>query len=241
MTELAPGTGSTTGVDASPLKGWGTSFADQMVLARYDADHGWGELELLGYSSLQFAPSLAVFHYCQVDSRDLKVYGQPGGGAGAFRPEQNARRFASSARRLAMAELPEELFRSPFGCSSRLIVIWFQPRYGEKSYLRPLEIATDERLQVHPSKKYLYILMASPVADYFPNGIRPIRVWINTDYARAMPGGTGGTKCAGNYAAAMLAQQHGVENRCDQVVWLDSVENKVCRGDGRDELLFRDR
>ena len=238
MTELAPGTGSTTGVDASPLKGWGTSFADHMVLARYDADHGWGELELSEYSSLQFAPSLAVFHYGQAIFEGLKVYGQPGGGAAAFRPEQNARRFASSARRLAMAELPEELFLE----SIRMLVAADRDSvptsYGESLYLRPLEIATDERLQVHPSKKYLYILMASPVADYFPNGIRPIRVWINTDYARAMPGGTGGAKCAGNYAAAMLAQQHGVENGCDQVVWLDSVENKYVEEMGAMNCFF---
>jgi branched-chain amino acid aminotransferase len=137
-----------------------------------------------------------------------------------------------------MAEFPEELFLD----SIRMLVSsdreFVPTSHGESLYLRPLEIATDERLQVQPSRTYLYVLMASPVADYFPQGIRPIRAWINTDYARAMPGGTGGAKCAGNYAAAMLAQRQGIENGCDQVVWLDSVENRFVEEMGAMNCFF---
>ena len=212
--------------DSRSTKGWGTTFADHMVLARYDADHGWGDLELSAYKALEFEPSLAVFHYGQAIFEGLKVFSQPSGGVAAFRPEQNARRFAASARRLAMAELPEEQFLE----SIQMLVAKDRNSvpvsHGESLYLRPLEIATDQRLQVQPSRTYLYVLMASPVADYFTQGIHPIRVWINSEYSRATPGGTGAAKAAGNYAAAMLAQRHGIENGCEQVVWLDSVEHR---------------
>jgi branched-chain amino acid aminotransferase len=232
------GSRETPVANSSVTKGWGTTFTEHMVLARYDADQGWGDLELTDYEPLRFEPSLAAFHYGQAIFEGLKVYGQPGGGVAAFRPEQNARRFAASARRLAMAEFPEQSFLE----SIRMLVSkdreYVPTSHGESLYLRPLEIATDERLQVQPSRTFLYVLMASPVGDYFSQGISPIRVWINTDYARAMPGGTGGAKCAGNYAAAMLAQRQGIENGCDQVVWLDSVEYRYVEEMGAMNCFF---
>jgi branched-chain amino acid aminotransferase len=217
---------------------WGSVFTDHIVTARYEPLIGWSELTLEVHKPLQMAPSSAVFHYGQAIFEGLKAYRQPNDSVAAFRPEQNARRFARSANRLAMAELPEQHFLD----SLRLLLSAdreFVPTgFGESLYLRPLEIAADEGLLTNPSKTFLYVLMGSPVKDYFAGGVHPVRVWISTEYSRAMPGGTGEAKCAGNYAAAMLAQKHGAEKGCDQVVWLDSVERRYVEEMGGMNLFF---
>lgn len=217
---------------------WGSVFTDHIVTARYEPDQGWSDLALEAYRPLQMLPSSAVFHYGQAVFEGLKAYHQPDNSVATFRPEQNARRFARSAHRLAMAELPESQFLE----SLRLLVDadreQVPARSGESLYFRPLEIAADEGLLTNPSKTFLYVLMASPVKDYFANGVHPVRVWISTEYSRAMPGGTGEAKCAGNYAAAMLAQKHGADKGCDQVVWLDSVERRYVEEMGGMNLFF---
>jgi branched-chain amino acid aminotransferase len=217
---------------------WGSQFTDHMVTARYEPEHGWSDLTLTDYQPLQLDPSTSVLHYGQAIFEGLKAYHQPDGSVSVFRPEQNARRFARSAERLAMAELPEEIFLD----SLRVLVNKDRDRVptqpGESLYLRPLEIAPDALLLTRPSLSYLYILMASPVADYFQHGVHPVRVWLSSEYSRAMPGGTGSAKCAGNYAAAMLAQKQGAEYGCDQVVWLDSVEHRYVEEMGGMNLFF---
>jgi branched-chain amino acid aminotransferase len=217
---------------------WGSVFTDHIVTARYEPDGGWSKLSLEPYQPLQMAPSSAVFHYGQAVFEGLKAYHQPDNSVATFRPDQNAGRFARSARRLAMAELPEDHFLE----SLRLLVNadrdQVPTRSGESLYLRPLEIAADEGLLTNPSKTFLYVLMGSPVKDYFAGGVHPVRVWISTEYSRAMPGGTGEAKCAGNYAAAMLAQKHGADKGCDQVVWLDSVERRYVEEMGGMNLFF---
>jgi branched-chain amino acid aminotransferase len=217
---------------------WGSVFTNHMVTARFEPNDGWGELTLETYQPLQMQPSSAVFHYGQAIFEGLKAYHQPDDSVATFRPEQNARRFARSAYRLAMAELPEQRFLESLSLLVNADREFVPTRPGESLYFRPLEIAADEGLLTNPSKTFLYILMASPVKDYFAGGVHPVRVWISTDYSRAMPGGTGEAKCAGNYAAAMLAQKHGAEKGCDQVVWLDSVERRFVEEMGGMNLFF---
>ncbi|HUX04412.1 MAG TPA: branched-chain amino acid aminotransferase [Acidimicrobiales bacterium] len=227
-----------TSEQAKETAPWGSQFTDHMVTARYEPEQGWSDLTVTKYQPLQLDPSTSVLHYGQAIFEGLKAYHQPDGSVSVFRPEQNAARFARSAHRLAMAELPEELFLE----SLRLLVNEDRDRVptqsGESLYLRPLEIASDARLLTQPSLSYLYVLMASPVADYFQHGVHPVRVWLSTEYSRAMPGGTGAAKCAGNYAAAMLAQKQGAEQGCDQVVWLDSVEHRFVEEMGGMNLFF---
>ena len=217
---------------------WGSVFTEHMVSARYEPKGGWADLSLGAYQPLQLDPSSSVLHYGQAVFEGLKAYHQPDGGVAVFRPEQNAGRFVRSARRLAMAELPEEIFLKSLGMLLAADREQVPSGSGESLYLRPLEIATDEVLLTRPSESYLYVLMASPVADYFAGGVHPVRVWISTEYSRAMPGGTGATKCAGNYAAAMLAQQQSSEMGCDQVVWLDSLEHRYVEEMGGMNLFF---
>ena len=104
--------------------------------------------------------------------------------------------------------------------------------------MRPLMIGTDPFLGVRPSNEYLFLLFASPAGAYFPKGVKPVTVWISEDFVRAAPGGTGEAKCAGNYAASLVAQAQAQEKGCDQVVWLDAVERSYIEEMGGMNLFF---
>ncbi|HEY0486592.1 MAG TPA: branched-chain amino acid aminotransferase [Mycobacteriales bacterium] len=218
--------------------GFGRVFTDHMVTMRYAEGRGWYEATLKPYGPISLDPSTSALHYGQEIFEGLKAYRQPDGGIALFRPEANAQRFNRSAARLAMPAVPEELFLE----SVRLLVeqdrAWV-PSAGEDSlYLRPFMFATDPYLGVRPSLEYLYCVIASPAGAYFPRGVQPVSVWLSTEYTRAAPGGTGEAKCAGNYAASLVAQAQAAEAGCDQVVWLDAVEHRWVEEMGGMNLYF---
>ncbi|HUW78096.1 MAG TPA: branched-chain amino acid aminotransferase [Candidatus Nanopelagicaceae bacterium] len=218
--------------------GFGKYFTDNMVTANWSSTSGWSELSLTAYGPLSLDPATMVLHYGQEVFEGLKAYRQPDGGVAIFRAEQNARRFARSANRLALPELPEELFLE----SVRALVSedqkWVPVQADESLYLRPMMIATEVGLGVRPSSKAEYILIASPAGAYFKGGVRPVTVWISTEYVRAAPGGTGEAKCGGNYAASLIAQQAAAAQGCDQVVWLDAVHREYVEEMGGMNLYF---
>ncbi|SFQ37255.1 branched-chain amino acid aminotransferase [Amycolatopsis arida] len=219
--------------------GFGSSFTDHMVTVRYAEGRGWHDPRVGPYQPLTLDPATSVLHYAQAIFEGLKAYRQPDGSIAAFRPEANAARFRISARRLAMPELPDELFLASL---RELIAVdgrWV-PSEGEASlYLRPFMISTSVGLGVNaPASEYLYAAIASPAGSYFPGGVKPVTVWLSTEYVRAAPGGTGFAKCAGNYAAAFVAQAQAVRQGCDQVVWLDAVERKWVEEMGGMNLFF---
>jgi branched-chain amino acid aminotransferase len=218
--------------------GFGRVFTDHMVTIRYVEGKGWFDAQLEPYHAISLDPAAAALHYGQEIFEGLKAYHQPDGSVALFRPEQNARRFQYSATRLAMAPLPEDLFLE----SVRTLVTqdraWIPTSPETSLYLRPLMFATDAFLGVRPAREYLYVLIASPVGSYFPRGVKPVTVWLSTDYSRAAPGGTGAAKCAGNYAASLVAQAQAAEEGCDQVVWLDAVEHRWVEEMGGMNLYF---
>ena len=202
--------------------GFGRVHTDHMVTIRWTRAGGW-ERGLVGaYRPLELDPMAMVLHYGQAIFEGLKAYRQPGGGIALFRPEANAARFAASARRLAMPALPPEAFLGAVQALIDIDAAWVPAQVGQSLYLRPFMIATEAMLGVRPADEYLFMLIASPVDRYFPGELRPVSVWISDDYVRAAPGGTGEAKCAGNYAASLLAQAEAAGNDCEQVVWLDS-------------------
>jgi branched-chain amino acid aminotransferase len=169
-------------------------------------------------------PATAVLHYAQEIFEGLKAYRTTDGGVTLFRADANARRFRESAGRMAMAPLPEELF---LGSIAELVSIdreWVPADPEGSLYLRPFMYASEVFLGVRPSAEYLYALIASPVGSYFSGGVKPVTVWVSSEYTRAAPGGTGAAKCGGNYAASLAAQAEAIEHGCDQVVFLDAVE-----------------
>lgn len=218
--------------------GFGRIYAENMVTATHTVERGWHDAKLVPYAPISLDPAASVLHYGQAIFEGFKAYRQRGGGIATFRPEENARRFRASAERLAMPPLPEQLLIDAADALIRQERDWVPPQLGESLYLRPLMIATEAGLGVRPAKEYLFLLMASPCGAYFPQGVKPVSVWVSRDYVRAAPGGTGHTKCAGNYAASLVAQRQAKEMGCDQVIWLDACERENIEEMGGMNLFF---
>ncbi|MEV4171111.1 branched-chain amino acid aminotransferase [Nonomuraea sp. NPDC049709] len=219
--------------------GFGQTFTDHMISIDYTEGQGWHDARLMPYGPLSLDPATSVFHYAQELFEGLKAYRQISGSIVTFRPYANASRFNRSALRMAMPELPEETFVDSLELLVETDKEWVPTTEGHSLYLRPFMIATQAGLGVnYPSKTYKYMVIASPAASYFTGGIKPVSVWLSTEYTRAAPGGTGFAKCGGNYAAAFVAQRQAVENGCDQVVWLDAGEHKYVEEMGGMNLFF---
>ncbi|MDX3663799.1 branched-chain amino acid aminotransferase [Streptomyces sp. ID05-26A] len=218
--------------------GFGQHFTDHMVTIRWNREKGWHDAEVGPYSTLALDPAAMVLHYGQAIFEGLKAYRQPDGSIASFRPEANAERFRASARRMAMPELPDELFLESVRQILAVDDRWVPAAEEESLYLRPFMISTEKGLGVRPASEYLYVLIASPAGSYFAGGVRPVSVWLSTEYVRAAPGGTGAAKFAGNYAASLVAQAQAAEKGCDQVVWLDAVERRWVEEMGGMNLFF---
>ena len=218
--------------------GFGCYFTDHMVTIEFDPENGWHNARVGPHRALVLAPESSVLHYGQAVFEGLKAYLQPDGSVASFRPDMNAARFRASARRLAMPELPAEIFLASL---TELIAAdrrWVPAHDGKSLYLRPFMIATSPGLGVSPSEKYLYTVIASPAAPYFGDVLRPVTVWVSQDHVRAGPGGTGAAKYPGNYGAAFIGQVEAREHDCDQVVWLDAVERRWVEEMGAMNLFF---
>ena len=218
--------------------GFGRIFTEHMVRIRWDKTAGWHDAELLPYGPLTLDPGTSVLHYSQAVFEGLKAFRQKDGGVAAFRADAHATRFRNSARRLALPELPEELFLEAIDVLLDADHEWVPSAPEHSLYLRPFMYATEVTLSVHPSDEVVFLLIASPSGSYFPRGVKPVTVWLSEDYTRAAPGGTGAAKTGGNYAGGLLAQAQAAEQGCDQVVWLDAHEHRWVEEMGGMNLCF---
>jgi branched-chain amino acid aminotransferase len=206
--------------------GFGQVFTDHMAVVRYTEGQGWHDPVVTARKPLSVDPAAAVLHYAQEIFEGLKAYRLADGGTALFRPERNAARFRDSARRLAMPELPDELF---LHSCERLVEAdrdWIPDGPDGALYLRPFQIASEVFLGVKPASEYLYMVIASAVGSYWKGGVRAVSLWVSQTYTRSAPGGTGAAKCGGNYAASLLAQKEAIAQGCDQVVFLDAAERR---------------
>jgi branched-chain amino acid aminotransferase len=240
--ELKPTSSPKSAEEREALKavgGFGQIFTDHMVTIRYTEGRGWHDAVLEPYGPVRLDPAAAVFHYGQEIFEGLKAFRTVDGQIVSFRPDANAARFNRSAKRMAMPEMPEDLFLAAIDALVTTDREWVPSTEGHSLYLRPFMFATQVGLGVNsPSKEYLFMLIAGPAGSYFAGGVRPVTVWLSEDYVRAAKGGTGEAKCGGNYAASFLAQAQAVEQGCDQVVWLDAVEHKYVEEMGSNNLYF---
>jgi branched-chain amino acid aminotransferase len=204
---------------------FGSVFSDHMVTIRW-VDGAWQQGELTAFGPLSLSPATSTLHYGQAIFEGLKAYRHADGKIVTFRPEMNARRFAASARRLAMPELPEERFIEAIDALVQQDRAWVPGAPGTSLYLRPLMFAAEASLGVKPANEYIMVLFASPVGAYFASGSLPVKLWVTDEHVRAAPHGTGAAKCAGNYAASLLAQAEAKEKGCDQVLYLDAIQRK---------------
>jgi branched-chain amino acid aminotransferase len=183
-------------------------------------------------------PAAAVLHYAQEIFEGLKAYRTKEGGATMFRPIENARRFQQSAERLAMPSLPEELFVEACDLLVKTDRAWIPDGDGASLYIRPFMFANEIFLGVKPSSDYLFIVIASSVGSYFKTDAPAVSLWVSQEFTRAAPGGTGAAKCGGNYASSLLAQAEATRHGCDQVVFLDAVEQKWVEELGGMNIFF---
>lgn len=225
-------------VHAKPA--FGAVFTDHMARIDWDAEQGWHDGEITAYGPIQMDPACSVFHYGQEIFEGMKAYRHEDGSIWTFRPEQNADRFRRSAARLALPEVPNDVFLSGITELVTLDQEWVPVADGGEAslYLRPFMIATEVGLGVRPSKSAAYMVIASPAGPYFASGLKPVSIWLSEDYTRAAPGGTGAAKCGGNYAASLNPMAEGQRNGCDQVVFLDAIENKWVEELGGMNLFF---
>jgi len=217
--------------------GFGKHVTDHMAMIRYSEGRGWHDARVLPYGPLPMLPTCAVLHYAQEIFEGLKAYRLPDGGATLFRPEANARRFNESAARMAMPELPEELFLASLREMVSIDRDWIPDMEGGSLYLRPFMFASQNFIGVRPSSEFLYLVIASPAGAYF-GGADTVALWASEHYTRAAPGGTGAAKCGGNYAGSLVAQAEAIREGCHQVVFLDAVERKWVEELGGMNIMF---
>ncbi|WP_296667394.1 branched-chain amino acid aminotransferase [Demequina sp.] len=206
---------------------FGVTFTDHMARVTWTADGGWGDRRIEPYGPIPMDPASSVLHYAQEVFEGLKAYRWADGSVRLFRPEANAARLQRSAWRMALPELPAEDFMASIQALVELEQDWVPDAPETSLYLRPFLIGTDVFLGLRPPKKVDYLLIASPSGPYFSGGVKPVSIWVERDYHRAGPGGTGAAKCGGNYAASLRPQVEAYERGYDQVLYLDAASGQL--------------
>jgi branched-chain amino acid aminotransferase len=168
----------------------------------------------------------------------MKAFPHAEGGLCLFRPEANAHRFNASARRMAMPEIPEDLFLDAVRLAVETDAAWMPPVEGGSLYIRPFMFASEAFLGVRPARQYKFVVILVSSGSYFKKGVNPVKIWVAQDYVRAAPGGTGAAKTGGNYAASLVPQAEAIAKGCDQVVFLDAIEHKWVEELGGMNLFF---
>ena len=218
---------------------FGTHFTDHQIVVVWEKDKGWHSAQVIPYGPIMMDPSAAVLHYGQEIFEGIKAYRHEDGSIWTFRPEMNAKRMQRSAYRMALPELPTEVFIESLRQLIAVDGAWVPSADGEKTlYFRPFEIAAENFLGVRAAERAEYRVIASPVGPYFTGGVKPVSIWIALDSARAGKHGTGEAKTGGNYAASLLAQQKGYQNGCSQVMFLDAESATYIEELGGMNLFF---
>ena len=206
--------------------GFGKYFADYMFTMDYDEGIGWHDATIRPYGPIEMNPATVVLHYAQETFEGLKAYRRADGQIQLFRPEMNARRMINSNERLCMATIPEDMFIEAVNALVKAEEDWV-----------PSEPETS--LGVHKSKAYKFVIILSPVGAYYAEGLAPVKIMVEDEYVRAVQGGTGFTKCGGNYAGSIIGQVKAEKYGCSQVLWLDGRERKYVEEVGAMNIMFK--
>lgn len=218
---------------------FGRVFTDHMFIADYSDEKGWFDHRVVPYEPLTIDPAAIVFHYGQTVFEGLKAYLSEDGKIRLFRPEQNMRRMNQSSARLCMPQINEDLALQALKQLLTIDKDWIPKAEGTSLYIRPFMIATEPYLGVAASTTYRFMIILSPVGSYYKEGIHPVKILVENDYVRAVAGGTGTAKTAGNYAASLKAQEIAEQKGYAQVLWLDGVKKKYIEEVGSMNVFFR--
>ncbi len=223
--------------DESKL-GFGRLFTDHMFMMDYDDEKGWYDPRIVPYGPLSLDPATTSLHYGQEIFEGLKAYRNKDDEILLFRPSDNMRRMSDSAERLCMPRLDEGLALAGLKKLVEIEKGWIPRNEGTSLYIRPTMISTDAFLGVKPSKTYLFFIILSPVGSYYAEGLKPISIWVEDEYVRAVRGGIGFTKAAANYAASLYGAVMAEKKGYAQVLWLDALERKYVDEVGSMNMFF---
>lgn len=219
--------------------GFGHIFTDHMFIMDYDAGQGWHDARIVPYQPLVLDPSALVFHYAQECFEGLKAYRCADGSVQLFRPDKNAERMQSTHDRLCIPQIPVADFVDAVKALVSVDKDWVPAEPDTSLYIRPFTIATEAVLGVKASAKYQFIVICSPSGAYYAEGLNPVKIYVEDEYVRATPGGTGYIKCGGNYAASIAAGEKAHKLGYSQVLWLDGVERKYVEEVGAMNIMFK--
>ena len=218
--------------------GFGTIFTDHMFNMDYNPDNGWHNPRIEPYTAIEMDPATAVLHYGQAVFEGLKAYRTDSGAVQFFRPKDNFKRLNRSCRMLCIPEFDEDFV---FDAMKQLIVLekdWIPGAPETSLYIRPTIIATDHFLGVRASYTYRFFIILSPVGAYYSEGFNPVKIWVTKNHVRAVRGGIGEAKAAGNYAASLYAGEEAHKHGYTQVLWLDGVHQKYIEEVGSMNIFF---
>ncbi len=218
---------------------FGQSFTDHMFVMNYAPDKGWHDGRIVPYGPFELDPSAMVLHYAQEVFEGMKAYRTPDGGVQLFRPMENALRLQSSCERLCIPPIDPQTVVDAIKQLVKLEADWVPSEPDTSLYIRPFIIATDPALGVHASHTYIFAVICCPVGAYYAEGINPVKIYVEDEDVRAVRGGTGYTKCGGNYAASIRAGARAEEKGYAQVLWLDGVERKYIEEVGSMNVMFQ--
>jgi len=218
--------------------GFGKLFTDYMFVMDYETGKGWHDARIEPYQNFQMDPATAVLHYGQAIFEGLKAYRRDDGGIQLFRPQANFARMNRSAERMAIPKFDEEVALKGLLKLVEIEKDWVPAGKGTSLYIRPTIIATDPFLGVHASHTYRFFIIVSPSGAYYTSGLAPVNIYVEDNYVRAVRGGVGFAKAAGNYAASLRAAEIAAEKGYTQVLWLDGVEQKYVEEVGAMNMMF---
>ena len=218
--------------------GFGKYFTDHMFIMDYNDGMGWHDARIVPYQNLSLDPACMVFHYAQEMFEGLKAYRTPDGSVQLFRPDKNIERMNKTNERLCIPALDPGDVLEAIKALVATEKDWVPAAPETSLYIRPFIIATDVQLGVHPSKSYKFMIILSPVGSYYPEGIKPVKIFVEREYVRAVKGGTGYAKVGGNYACSLIGQQKAEAMGYSQVLWLDGIEHKYIDEVGAMNVFF---
>jgi len=218
--------------------GFGRIFTDHMFLMNYDEGQGWHDARIEPFHDLTLSPAAMVFHYAQEMFEGLKAYYTKDGRILLFRPDKNIERMNNTNIRLCIPQIDPADALEAIKAVVKIDKDWIPKDEGTSLYIRPSIISTDAHLGVKPAKHYLFCIILSPVGAYYPEGLNPVKIFVEDQYVRAVKGGIGFAKTGGNYAASLIGQQKAAELGYAQVLWLDGIEHKYIDEVGAMNVFF---
>ena len=223
----------------SSTLGFGKFFTDHMFIMDYSREKGWYDARIVPFGPFEIHPASTVLHYGSEIFEGLKAYRRADGKVQMFRPIENIRRMNSSAERLCLPQIDEDMAMEILKTFVKCEEDWTPSAPGTSLYLRPFMYGNDETLGVHAVHNARFMIIASPVGSYYKEGINPVKIMIEDQDVRAVRGGTGYAKCGGNYAASNRAGERAEQNGYSQVLWLDGVERKYIEEVGAMNVMFK--